>query len=112
MVLKGLNNLGAAQTPALAVATPAYPLPPAGFYDKKHRPITLTDELVENIQMEGGTCLGTSEGDANSIDVKKIVRQARGLPAAAWGARHTLCCCFPMVLGPALLLTIADVQWC
>lgn len=46
-----------------------------GFYDKEHRPIVLTQQLVDNIQLEGGTFLGTSEGSPASMDVKKIVRQ-------------------------------------
>lgn len=43
-----------------------------GFYDRTHKPITLTKRSVEGIHLEGGTILGTSRGGA---DLKKIVKQ-------------------------------------
>ncbi len=43
-----------------------------GFYDKQHRPITLTRRVVEDIHLDGGTLLGTSRGGA---DVKEIVKR-------------------------------------
>jgi len=42
-----------------------------GFYDKVHRPITLTRQLVEDIQLEGGTMLGTSRERANIREIVK-----------------------------------------
>lgn len=43
-----------------------------GFYDKKRRPITLTRKLVDSIQLEGGTMLGTSRDGG---DMKEIVKR-------------------------------------
>lgn len=43
-----------------------------GFYDKTDKPIVLTKEGVEGIQLQGGTILGTSRGGA---DLEKIVKQ-------------------------------------
>eukprot|EP00889_Picochlorum_renovo_P005746 jgi/Picre1/32776/NNA_001062.t1 len=43
-----------------------------GFYDKKRKPIILTRKLVDSIQLEGGTMLGTSSEPA---DVKQIVKR-------------------------------------
>ncbi len=36
-----------------------------GFYDPKYRPIVLTKAGVENINLEGGTILGTSRQSAD-----------------------------------------------
>ncbi len=35
-----------------------------GFYDRKYKPVHMTRALVESIQLEGGTILGTSRGRA------------------------------------------------
>ncbi|KIZ02592.1 hypothetical protein MNEG_5364 [Monoraphidium neglectum] len=43
-----------------------------GFYDKEHKPIVLTKESVDGIQLQGGTILGTSRGGAN---IKEIVKR-------------------------------------
>eukprot|EP00887_Chlorella_sp_A99_P002777 scaffold6.g2777.t1 len=58
------------------------------FYDKAHRPIPLTSDVVENVQLEGGTFLGTSEGPGSAVEVKRVVRQARGSRAASPRLRH------------------------
>ena len=42
-----------------------------GFYDKKRRPIILTRRLVDSIQLEGGTMLGTSRSRANLSEIIK-----------------------------------------
>ena len=36
-----------------------------GFYDRKSKPIPLTKRIVDGIQLQGGTILGTSRGGAN-----------------------------------------------
>jgi 6-phosphofructokinase 1 len=36
-----------------------------GFYDKAIKPIVLTKQSVDGIQLQGGTILGTSRGGAN-----------------------------------------------
>lgn len=36
-----------------------------GFYDKEHKPMVLTKQSVDGIQLQGGTILGTSRGGAN-----------------------------------------------
>ncbi|KAK9794015.1 hypothetical protein WJX73_001029 [Symbiochloris irregularis] len=43
-----------------------------GFYDRRNKPIVLTRKAVEDIQLEGGTMLGTSRGGA---DLKEIVKR-------------------------------------
>ncbi|EIE26511.1 phosphofructokinase family protein [Coccomyxa subellipsoidea C-169] len=43
-----------------------------GFYDRRHKPIVLTRRLVEGIQLQGGTILGTSRGGA---DIREIVKR-------------------------------------
>lgn len=43
-----------------------------GFYDKTHKPIVLTKSVVDGIQLQGGTILGTSRGGAN---IKEIVKR-------------------------------------
>lgn len=43
-----------------------------GFYDKKYRPIQLTRKLVDDIQLEGGTMLGTSRDRA---DIRGVVKR-------------------------------------
>ncbi|BDA40893.1 ATP-dependent 6-phosphofructokinase 5, chloroplastic [Coccomyxa sp. Obi] len=43
-----------------------------GFYDKRHKPIVLTRRVVEGIQLQGGTILGTSRGGA---DISEIVKR-------------------------------------
>ena len=43
-----------------------------GFYDKKRKPIILNRQLVDSIQLEGGTVLGTSSKPA---DIKEIVKR-------------------------------------
>ena len=42
-----------------------------GFYDKKHRPIQLSRKMVDEIQLEGGTMLGTSRDRADFHEVVK-----------------------------------------
>lgn len=36
-----------------------------GFYDTVHKPVVLTKQYVDGIQLQGGTILGTSRGGAN-----------------------------------------------
>ena len=36
-----------------------------GFYDRKSKPVVLTKKVVEGIQLQGGTILGTSRGGAD-----------------------------------------------
>ncbi|KAK9809983.1 hypothetical protein WJX72_002965 [[Myrmecia] bisecta] len=43
-----------------------------GFYDRDYRPIVLRRKVVEDIQLQGGTILGTSRGGA---DIKEIVKR-------------------------------------
>lgn len=43
-----------------------------GFYDKVNRPIQLSLRMVEDIQLEGGTVLGTSRERA---DIKEVVKR-------------------------------------
>ena len=43
-----------------------------GFYDKKFKPIPLTRKLVDDIQLEGGTMLGTSRDRA---DIREVVKR-------------------------------------
>lgn len=43
-----------------------------GFYDKHDKPVVLTRQSVEGIQLQGGTILGTSRGGA---DLDQIVKQ-------------------------------------
>lgn len=43
-----------------------------GFYDRKNKPIVLNRKVVEDIQLQGGTMLGTSRGGA---DIKEIVKR-------------------------------------
>ncbi|KAI8464851.1 MAG: phosphofructokinase family protein [Monoraphidium minutum] len=43
-----------------------------GFYDKTHKPLVLTKQSVDGIQLQGGTILGTSRGGAN---IKEIVKR-------------------------------------
>jgi len=43
-----------------------------GFYDPNIKPIVLTAENVDGVQLEGGTILGTSRGGAN---IKEIVKR-------------------------------------
>eukprot|EP00891_Asterochloris_glomerata_P002507 jgi/Astpho2/2507/e_gw1.00048.51.1_t len=43
-----------------------------GFYDRKSKPVVLTKKVVEGIQLQGGTILGTSRGGA---DIKEIVKR-------------------------------------
>ncbi|KAI8474291.1 MAG: phosphofructokinase family protein [Monoraphidium minutum] len=43
-----------------------------GFYDKTHKPVVLTKQSVDGIQLQGGTILGTSRGGAN---IKEIVKR-------------------------------------
>lgn len=43
-----------------------------GFYDKTHRPVPLPRKLVDDIQLEGGTMLGTSRERA---DIKEVVKR-------------------------------------
>lgn len=43
-----------------------------GFYSRKDKPIVLTSSVVEGIQLQGGTILGTSRGGA---DMKEIVKR-------------------------------------
>eukprot|EP00884_Botryococcus_braunii_P007256 jgi/Botrbrau1/16531/Bobra.314_1s0004.1 len=45
-----------------------------GFYDRHAKPIELTPDVVEGIQLQGGTILGTSRGGA---DIKEIVRRLK-----------------------------------
>ncbi|PRW56044.1 phosphofructokinase family isoform B [Chlorella sorokiniana] len=42
-----------------------------GFYDRKHKPVTLTRRMVEEIHLEGGTILGTSRGLPNVPEIVK-----------------------------------------
>lgn len=44
-----------------------------GFYDPDHKPIVLTKKVVEGIQLEGGTILGTSRGGANMKEIVKRI---------------------------------------
>ena len=46
-----------------------------GFYDRRHKPVTLTRAAVEDIHLEGGTILGTSRGLPN---VPEIVKRLGG----------------------------------
>ena len=43
-----------------------------GFYDKSRRPVQLTRKLVDDIQLEGGTVLGTSRERA---DIQQVVKR-------------------------------------
>eukprot|EP00879_Flechtneria_rotunda_P013593 GHRR01014199.1.p1 GENE.GHRR01014199.1~~GHRR01014199.1.p1 ORF type:complete len:431 (+),score=144.29 GHRR01014199.1:565-1857(+) len=43
-----------------------------GFYDKEHKPVVLTKQSVDGIQLQGGTILGTSRGGSN---IKEIVKR-------------------------------------
>lgn len=43
-----------------------------GFYDKTRRPITLSRRMVDDIQLEGGTMLGTSRERA---DIREVVKR-------------------------------------
>lgn len=43
-----------------------------GFYDKARRPVQLTRKLVDDIQLEGGTMLGTSRERA---DIREVVKR-------------------------------------
>jgi 6-phosphofructokinase 1 len=43
-----------------------------GFYDKAHRPVQLTRKLVDDIQLEGGTMLGTSR---ERVDIREVVKR-------------------------------------
>ena len=43
-----------------------------GFYDRRAKPIVLNRKVVEDIQLAGGTMLGTSRGGA---DLKEIVKR-------------------------------------
>ena len=43
-----------------------------GFYSKTHRPVPLTRRMVEDIQLEGGTVLGTSREPA---DIREVVKR-------------------------------------
>jgi hypothetical protein len=36
-----------------------------GFYDQASKPVVLTKKVVDGIQLQGGTILGTSRGGAN-----------------------------------------------
>lgn len=36
-----------------------------GFYDPASKPVVLTKKVVDGIQLQGGTILGTSRGGAN-----------------------------------------------
>jgi len=44
-----------------------------GFYDREQKPIVLTKKVVEGIQLEGGTILGTSRGGANMKEIVKRI---------------------------------------
>lgn len=39
--------------------------PRRGFYDPASKPVVLTKQSVDGIQLQGGTILGTSRGGAN-----------------------------------------------
>lgn len=43
-----------------------------GFYDKARRPVALTRRLVDDIQLEGGTMLGTSR---DRVDIRQVVKR-------------------------------------
>jgi 6-phosphofructokinase 1 len=43
-----------------------------GFYSKKYKPIALTRKMVDEIQLEGGTVLGTSRERA---DIREVVKR-------------------------------------
>lgn len=43
-----------------------------GFYDKVHKPVQLTRKLVDDIQLEGGTMLGTSR---DRVDIREVVKR-------------------------------------
>ncbi|KAK9833229.1 hypothetical protein WJX74_010935 [Apatococcus lobatus] len=43
-----------------------------GFYDRRHKPVILNSKVVDSIQLQGGTILGTSRGGA---DIKEIVKR-------------------------------------
>lgn len=43
-----------------------------GFYSKTHRPIILTRKMVDDIQLEGGTMLGTSR---ERPDIKEVIKR-------------------------------------
>ncbi|CAD7699689.1 unnamed protein product [Ostreobium quekettii] len=44
-----------------------------GFYDPEHRPMVLTKDSVDGIQLQGGTILGTSRGGANMREIVKKI---------------------------------------
>lgn len=45
-----------------------------GFYDKKRKPIILKRSMVDSIQLEGGTVLGTG-GSTEEPDIQEIVKR-------------------------------------
>jgi 6-phosphofructokinase 1 len=51
-----------------------------GFYDRATKPVHLTPEVVDGIQLRGGTILGTSRGGA---DVTEIVKRLK-----LWGVNQ------------------------
>jgi 6-phosphofructokinase 1 len=44
----------------------------SGFYSKKYKPVPLTRKMVDEIQLEGGTVLGTSRERA---DIREVVKR-------------------------------------
>jgi hypothetical protein len=44
-----------------------------GFYNSTCKPIVLTNSTVDNIQLQGGTILGTSRGGANIREIVKRI---------------------------------------
>ncbi|CAD7699284.1 unnamed protein product [Ostreobium quekettii] len=44
-----------------------------GFYDKEFKPVLLTKESVDGLQLLGGTILGTSRGGANMREIVKKI---------------------------------------
>lgn len=60
------------QQPNNAVCLPQCRWGYKGFYDRKNKPIVLNRKVVEDIQLQGGTMLGTSRGGA---DIKEIVKR-------------------------------------
>jgi len=51
-----------------------------GFYDRATKPVHLTPDIVDGIQLRGGTILGTSRGGA---DMKEIVKRIK-----LWGVNQ------------------------
>jgi hypothetical protein len=59
-----------------------------GFYDKDVRPIVLTKESVDGIQLQGGTILGTSRGGA---DIRSVIHAHAGWHVHSAYSYHTSC---------------------